>query len=63
MLQLLWGLVNALAEELIFNRDLLVLYPAAFNLQDHGHSLQGGIALLINYQVVFDLNNAERDLR
>lgn len=60
MLQLLWGLVNALAEEPLFNSDLLmgaaagyllvgftggivlnsllVLDPAAFNLQDHGHA-------------------------
>ena len=61
MLQLLWNLINALAEEPLFNGDLLmgaaagyllvgftggivlnsllVLDPAAFNLQDHGHAL------------------------
>ena len=65
MLQLLWGLVNALAEEPLFNSDLLmgaaagyllvgftggivlnsllVLDPAAFNLQDHGHALPVGV--------------------
>jgi hypothetical protein len=61
MLQLLWNLIKALAEEPLFNGDLLmgaaagyllvgftggivlnsllVLDPAAFNLQDHGHAL------------------------
>ena len=65
MLQLLWNLINALAEEPLFNGDLLmgatagyllvgftggivlnsllVLDPAAFNLQDHGHALPDGI--------------------
>jgi hypothetical protein len=65
MLLVLWGLVNALAEEPTFNGDLLmgaaagyllvgftggivlnsllVLDPAAFNLQDHGHALPDGI--------------------
>jgi hypothetical protein len=65
MLMVLWGLVNALAEEPTFTGDLLmgatagyllvgftggivlnsllVLDPAAFNLQDHGHALPDGI--------------------
>ena len=65
MLVVLWGLVNALAEEPVFNGDLLmgaaagyllvgftggivlnsllVLDPAAFNLQVHGHALPDGI--------------------
>ena len=65
MLQLLWNLINALAEEPLFNgnllmgaaagyllvgftggivlNSLLVLDPAAFNLQDHGHALPDGI--------------------
>jgi hypothetical protein len=65
MLIVLWGLVNALAEEPTFTGDLLmgatagyllvgftggivlnsllVLDPAAFNLQDHGHALPDGI--------------------